>query len=244
MKTTIKELQIKGFKKTTVKGLFLTNNGKAYNYTTGNDIKPRTTGKVIINGKEHNLLKLILETFGKIPIRNGKVLFLNGNDQDFYYKNLAYAVGTHYKAPTETNLINCIRLYFAVEENFNRNNVFYKSHLEYIATKRGFIHLHSLKEFDLFLEWIKPLSQSKPEISKKHGYTVINGTNAINKYLVLLVNECLQDQENGLLQIIDFAPKPLTATEKNKKANETLKNMGSKVKIPLRKKDPNKFNGF
>lgn len=244
MKTTIKELQNKGFKKTTVKGLFLTNNGKAYNYTTGNDIKPRTTGKVIVNGKEYNLLKLILETFEKIPVRAGKILFLNGNDQDFYCKNLAYAVETHYKAPTETNIINCIRLYFEVQENFNRNNVFYKSHLEYIATKRGFIHLHNRKDFDLFLDWIKPLSQSKSEISKKHGYTVINGTNAINKYLVLLVNECLQDKQNGLLKILDFEPKPLTATEKNKKANETLKNLGSKVKIPLRKRDPNKFKGL
>lgn len=241
---TIKELQSKGFKKTTVKGLFLTNNGKAYNYTTGNDIKPRTTGKVIINGKEYNLLKLILETFEKIPVRAGKILFLNGNDKDFNYKNLAYAVGTHYKAPTETSIINCIRLYFAVEENFNRNNVFYKSHLEYIATKRGFIHLHGNNDFNLFLEWIKPLSQSKPEISKTHGYSVRNGTNAINKYLLLLVNECLQDQKNELLQIIDFKPKPLTATETNKKTNETLKNMGSKVKIPLRKTDPNKFKGL
>jgi hypothetical protein len=241
---TIKELQSKGFKKTTVKGLFLNENGKVYNHTTGNDIKPRSTGKVIINGKEYNLLKLILETFGKMPIRTGKILFLNGNYRDLYYKNLVYAVGPHSKAPTETNIINCIRLYFAVEKKFNRNNIFYKSNLEYIATKRGFIHLHGKNDFDLFLEWIKPLSQSKPEISKKHGYTVRNGTNAINKYLVLLVNECLQDQKNGLLQIIDFTPKPLTATEKNKKTNETLKNMGSKVKIPLRKTDHNKFKGL
>lgn len=244
MKMTIKELQNKGFRKTNIAGLFLTNNGIAYNNTTGNEIKPRSTGKIVINCKEYNLLKIILETFGKTPLRNGKILFLNGNNQDFYYKNLAYAVGTHYKAPTETNIINCIRLYFAVEENFNRNNVFYKSHLEYIATKRGFIHSHSLKDFDLFLDWIKPLSQSKPAISKKHGYTVINGTNAINKYLVLLVNECLQDQETGLLKTFDFKPKPLTATETNKKTNNILINMGSKVKIPIRKKDPNKFKGF
>ena len=244
MKTTIKELQNKGFKKTTVKGLFLTNNGKAHNYTTGNDIKPRSTGKVIINGKEYNLLKIILETFEKIPVRAGKILFMNGNDKDFYCKNLAYAVGTHYKAPTETNIINCIRLYFEIEKTFNRQSVFYKAHLEYIALKRGFIHLHGNKDFNLFLEWIKPLSQSKAEISQKHGYTVINGTNAINKYLVLLVNECLEDQKSGLLQIIDFAPSPPTPTEKNKKANEALKNMGLKVRIPLRKPNKNKFNGL
>jgi hypothetical protein len=245
MKMTIKELQSNGYKKTTIKGLYLTNKGKTYNYTTGNDLKPRATGKVIINGKEYNLLKLILETFKKIPVRTGKINFLNGNNQDFDFNNLEYAsTGTPHTAPTESEIIKAIRLYFEVDKNFTANNVFFKSHLKHIATKRGFIIIHTNKAFNLFLDWIEPLSQSKSITSLKQGYTVRNGTNYINKYLSLLINDCLQDYENGLLQIMDFAPNPLTATERNIKTNETLKKMGSKIQIPLRKPNKNKFNGL
>jgi len=245
MKMTIKELQSKGYKKTFIKGLYLTNKGKAYNSTTGNDLKPRASGKVIINGKEYNLLKLILETFKKIPVRTGKINFLNGNNQDFNFNNLEYAsTGTTHTAPPESEIIKAIRLYFEVDKNFTANNVFFKSHLKHIATKRGFIIIHTNKAFNLFLEWIEPQSQSKASISTKHGYTVRNGTNFINKYLSLLIKDCLQDYENEILQLLDFATKPLTTTEKNKKTNETLRNMGSKIKISLQKPSKNKYKGL
>ena len=242
---TIKELQSKGFKKSTVIGLFLTNKGKAYNYSTNNDLKVLKRGKVIVNGKEYNLAKLVLETFKKIPVRNGEIIFVNGVKTDFDFNNLEYKTPeTLYTAPPEASIINCIRLYFEVQKKFNRHSVFYKSNMKYIATKRGFIHLQSDKDFNLFLEWIKALSQSKAKISKLNGYSITNGTSAINKYLTLLVNECLQDQENGILQKKDFELKPPTATEKNKKTNETAQKMGLTFRIPLRKKAPDKFKGL
>jgi hypothetical protein len=245
MKMTIKELQSKGYKKTCIKGLYLTNKGKAYNCNTGNDLKPRATGKVIINGKEYNLLKLILETFKKIPVRTGKINFLNGNNQDFDFNNLEYAsTGTPHTAPPESEIINAIRLYFEVPKKINRQTIWFKDYLNQIAKQRGFIYLHHSNDFDLFIEWLQPFSQSKAQISKTHGYTVRNGSNIINKYLSLLINECLQDKENGILQTKDFEPNPPTATEKNKKTNETLKNLGSNIQIPLRKPNKNKYKGL
>jgi hypothetical protein len=235
MKPTIKELQSKGFRKTTIKGLYLTNNGKAYNLHTNNNLTASKLGKVTVNGKAHNLAKLVLETFKKTPVRNGKILFLNGKKQDFDFNNLKYATGTHYKAPTEASTIKCIRLYFAVSKNFTGKNIFFKLHLKDIAMKRGFDYLHKSKDFNLFLEWLTPFSKSKATISTENGYTVINGSNAINKYLELLVNECLQDYERGILKIIDFEPKPPTETEKKHQANKTLKSIGSNIQIPLRK---------
>jgi hypothetical protein len=238
MKTTIKELQSKGYKKTAIKGLFLRNNGKAYNHTTKREINPTTKGMIVFNGKYYNLSKLILATFKKIPVRNGQILFLNGNNRDFYFENLEYATGTHYSAPSEASLINCIRLYFEVQKDLTRHDILFKDYLNQIAQLRAFVYAHKCNEIDLFLDWLKPFlqSESKAEISKKHGYTVRNGTNIINKYLAMLVNECIQDQKNELLTIKDFATKPLTATQKIKLTNEALKKLGFTSKIPLRKK--------
>lgn len=242
MKATIRELQSKGYEKTSINGLFLTNKGKAYNYTTKREINPTAKGMIVFNGKQCNLSKLILETFKKIPVRSGQTVFLNGDNRDFDFTNLQYSTGIHYVAPSETDIINCVRLYFEVRKNLTRNDILFKDYLNQVAQIRGFIFLHKGNDFNLFLDWLKPFlqSQSKAKISEKHGYTVRNGTSIINKYLAMLVNECLQDQKNGLLAIKPFAAKPLTATQKIKRTNETLKKMEFNSKIPLRKKT--KFN--
>ena len=237
MKITIKELQNKGYKKTSVPGLYLTNAGKAYNYLTKRECKPTTKGQVKLSGKGYNLAKMVLETFKKEPVRTGQILFLNGNDKDFGCNNLSYAVGTHYKAPSEADLIYCIRLYFEVPKKLTRNDILFKDYLKSIAELRGFIYKHKSNEFNLFLDWLKPFtqSQSKAKISIANGYTVRNGENAINKYLGLLVKECLEDQENGILKVKQFKSKPPTKTQKLKDFQKFINENGLDIKIPLRK---------
>jgi hypothetical protein len=246
---TIREIQKQGFRKTNIIGLYIANNGLCYNYTSKKSLTI-TKGKITINGKVYNLAKIILETFCKIPVRSGQINFKNGNDQDFCFENLEYKSTIKQLPPKPADLIQCIRLYFEVDKKINTSNLFFKYYLNDIAGKRGFIYLHKANDFNLFLEWLKPIfnSQSKAEISKKHGYTVRNGTNAINKYLALLVNECLQDQENGKLTVKEFKPKPPTPTQKLKDLQKSVDEMGLKVKIPLRKSSTkevlNKFKSY
>ncbi|SHL81712.1 hypothetical protein [Flavobacterium chilense] len=237
MKVTIRELQKIGYRKTVLIGLFLSNKGKAYNYITKRECKPTASGYITFNGKTYNLAKMLLETFKKESVRAGKILFLNGNSKDFDINNISYAVGTHYTAPSEASLINCIRLYFEIPKKLTRHDIFFKDYLNRIVHLRGFICSHEGNDFNLFLEWLKPFTQSrsKAQVSVKNGYTIVNGTNAINKYLSLLVNECLKDQEAYILKINDFSPKPLTAIQKLKIANETLLQMRLTARIPLRK---------
>jgi hypothetical protein len=246
---SIRDLQKQGFRKTKINGLYITNTGLCYNSITKRSLAI-TKGKININGKAYNVAKVILETFCKIPIRNGQINFKNGNDQDFCFENLEYKSTIKQLPPKPADLIQCIRLYFEVDKKFNTSNLFFKYYLNDIVVKRGFIYLHNDNDFSLFLEWLKPIfnSQSKAEISKKQGYTVRNGTNAINKYLALLVNECLQDQENGILTVKEFKPKPPTPTQKLKDLQKSVDEMGLKVKIPLRKSSTkevlNKFKTY
>lgn len=234
---SLRELQKQGFKKSSVKGLYLSKSGKAYNQATNRPLKPSKSGHVAIFGKSYNLAKLILETYKKTPVRNGQIIFINGNNRDFDFNNVAYATGTQYKAPPESEIVNCIRLYYEVPKKLNRQNILFKYYLNEIAVKRGFIGRYRESNFILFVQWLKPFRSSvkKAEISAKNGFSTTNGTNAINQYLSLLVSECLQDQQNGILKTKDFEPKPLTATQKLKIANQSLKEMGFNARIPLRK---------
>ena len=243
VKPTIAELQKQGFFKTIVLGLYFTKSCKAYNVTTNRELKPSQSGNITISGKSYNLAKLILQKFKNFPLNNGKIIFLNGNKRDFDFNNLSYAITSNYKAPTESQIITAIRLYFKVSTGFNRQNIIFKYYLQQIAIVRGFILVRKEKDFFIFVEWLTPGTNntSKSEVSIKNGFTARNGTNSINKYLSALISDCLLDFENGILSVKDFEQKPLTQSQQIKKANQTLKELGLSTKISLRKSTPKKI---
>jgi hypothetical protein len=239
MKQSIKDLKAKGYKRTVLNGLFVNEFGNCFNQNTNRNIQPNFKGNIIINGKQHNLPKLMLLTFKKITIRNGHIHFKNGNQKDFHFENLEYSTTILQKPPKDEDLLNCIRMYFLVEKKLNKYDLLFRFYLNEIAIKRGFLQNYKDNDFELFKDWLNnnysTLSNSKQTVSKKHNYTVRNGINAINKYLNLLVKECLEDFESGLLNLNDFAPKPLTETQKRKKINLELKKMNINVIVALRK---------
>ncbi|REG93008.1 hypothetical protein [Flavobacterium aquicola] len=232
----VRELHKLGYRKTKITGLFITNAGLCYNSVSKRSLAIRK-GKTAINGKNYNVAKIVLDTFCKIPIRNGQISFKNGNDKDFYFENLDYKSTIKQLPPNETDLLQCIRFYFEIDKKLTTSNILFKCYLNEIAVKRNFIFLYKDNDFILFLEWLKPFgtNQSKAEISKTHNYSTINGTNAINKYLTMLVNECMQDFENGKLKVKEFKPKPPTKNQKLKDLQKSVNEMGLSVKIPLRK---------
>lgn len=236
---SIRELQKKGFKKTKISGLFATNNGLCYNSVSKRNLTT-TNGKITINGKAYNVAKIILETFCKIPMRSGQIVFKNGNDKDFYFKNLEYKSTIKQTAPNETDLIQCIRFYFEVDKKLNKNSLMTKYYLYEIIKKRDFNLKYKGLDFDLFLEYAKNdfwiLSNNQKAVFDKFQYTATNGKNAINKYLNLLICECLQDFENGLLKVKGFKPKPPTKTQKLRDLQKMVNECNLNVKIPLRKK--------
>jgi len=235
---SIRELQKQGFKKTKISGLYLTNKGLCYNYTSKRFLTI-TNGKTAINGKAYNVAKIILETFCKIPVRSGQINFINGNDKDFSFKNLEYKSTIKQKPPLATDLIKCIRFYFEVSKNFTTSDILYKYYLYEIIKKRGFNLKYKGIDFDLFLDYSKndfKTSNNQNNTFAKFNYTATNGKNAINKYLNLLIFECLQDFENRILKVKDFKPKPPTKTDTLRELQKKATEYGLNVKIPLRKK--------
>lgn len=234
---SIRELQKQGFKKTKVGGLYVTKNGLCYNSITKRNLTVRND-ITTINGKAYNVAKIILETFFKIPVRSGQIVFKNANNKDFSFENLEYKSTIKVEPPKETELIKIVRLYFEVSEKFKKSSFNFKYYLSQIIVKRGFEYKFKGIDFDLFLYYSKndflTLNNEKNTFAK-FNCSATNGKNAINKYLNILVNECLQDFENGLLKIKDFGSKPLTKTQKLRELQKDIQEMGLSIKIPLRK---------
>lgn len=236
---SVRELQKQGFKKTKINGLMVAKSGVCYNCVTNRKLNV-TSGKTTINGKAYNVAKIILDTFSKIPVRAGQINFINGNNKDFCFENLEYKTTTNQPPPVATDLIKCIRLYFEISKNTNPKSLLFKYYFFEIAKKRGFLwRCENSIEFDLFLEWLNTnytnKSNSVYNLGLKFGLTATNSKNAVNKYLNLLVSECLTDFTNGFLQIRDFAKPPPTKTQKIKELQKVVNEYGLNIKIPLRK---------
>ncbi|MBC5839214.1 hypothetical protein [Flavobacterium muglaense] len=234
---SIRELQKQGFKKTKIVSLYITNSGKGYNIATKKSLSI-VSGKIIANGKAYNVSKLILETFCKIPVRSGQIIFKNGNDKDFYFENLDYKNTIKQPTPNESDLIQCVRLYFEVDKKTNKRSDLLRFYISEVIKYRSFATKYTGKDFALFLEYYKTenyLTDNRNQVFEKLGFSIANGNNAINKYLNLLINECLKDFEKGVLTQKEFLkPKP-TKTQMLKQAQKTANEMGLTVKIPLRK---------
>jgi hypothetical protein len=240
---SIRELQKQGFKKTKIIGLYITNNGKGYNVATNKSLSI-VSGKIIVNGKGYNVSKLILETFCKIPVRSGQTIFKNGNNNDFCFENLAYKSTINEPAPNESDLIKCIRLYFEVDKKTNKKSDLLRFYISEVIRIRSFEVKYTGKEFNLFLEYYQTnryFMNNRKQVFEKYGFSVINGKNAINKYLNLLINDCLQDYEKGYLHQKEFLKPIPTKTQVLKKAQNAAIEMGLTVKIPLRKTTLKKF---
>lgn len=237
---SIRGLQLQGFKKTKISGLYVSKVGKAFNYNSNRLLNVTAKGTVLIDGKAHNLAKLILETFCKIENRSGQINFINGNNKDFSFENLEYKSTIIQPKPKATDLIKCIRLYFEVNKNFTTSNLLFKYYLSEIIQIRGFNLKYKGIDFDMFLDYCKSnfiiISNSQTAVFDKFNYSQTNGKNAIAYYFNLLINECLQDLQNGLLQLKEFKPKPPTKTETLRNLQTKINDFGFNIKVPLRKK--------
>jgi hypothetical protein len=230
-------------RKTKIKGLYITCEGKAWHKSAKREITPTQSGKIRFNGKMYVFTKIIGYEGKKAPKKRKRkqkqpikktVILKPGSKKEFNTTKIQ-------PAPTKKDLVKCLRLYFEISEKFTPSNILFKYFLNEIAFKRGFVFEHQKhKDFDLFLQWMQPKcifsTQNKIYLSKANGYTIAHGTNAINYFLGLLVKDCLQDLENGILKIKDFAPKPPTKTDTLRALQKKATEYGFNIKIPLRKK--------
>ena len=237
-KIYLSELKKQGFQKTKIKGLYITKNGICYNITTKRELSNRN-GKINISSKTHNVAKIIIETFKNIPIRKGQINFINGNKNDFNIENIEYKSTDKQTYPSKNDLIKCIRLYFEVDKNLKLSNINYKFYLFEIIKMRGFNLKYQENDFKVFIEYFNSdlglLYNNQKTVFKKFNYSVTNGKNAINKYLNLLIKECISDFETGILKLKDY--KNPIKPKKLKYLQTTINENNLTLKKPFKKEN-------
>ena len=81
-------IQTQIFYQTALKEISVTKAGTVRNNKTGKLLTVGERGYFILNQKPHNLPKLQLQTFQKIPIKSGRINFIDGDKNNYHFENI------------------------------------------------------------------------------------------------------------------------------------------------------------
>lgn len=138
----------------------------------------------------------MLETFKKIPIRNGRIVFIDGNKQNYFIDNLEYQTQlANVEQPKADDILNVINFYFGFDPLKNLNNVFkYRTYLSTVLTMRNFFEKYQKeKNLALFKEYTDVFAPDYYNLSKTHNVTVLESKRTINFFLNKLIEDCKND---------------------------------------------------
>ncbi len=83
-------IQTQIFYQTALKEISVTKAGTVRNNKTGKLLTVGERGYFILNQKPHNLPKLQLQTFQKIPIKSGRINFIDGDKNNYHFENIIW----------------------------------------------------------------------------------------------------------------------------------------------------------
>jgi len=241
---TEKELKKEGFKLIeNYNYLYINVNGKVYSTKTRKYIQPTARNYIKAGQKYINVPKVVLMAFKNEPIRNGKILYIDGNTANLSHVNIKYSrlfTNEQTKKVNNTDLMTSIRCYFEVEQKFKiRDNFKTRLFLKSILEKRAFFLRHKkIQGIEVYLTYLgKHLFEQKSiaYTAKEHSLPVRDCLVIVNSFTNILITEILQDLENGILYIHGYLPKLPTKTDEIKQINEYLTSKGQTA-LPLRKK--------
>ena len=97
--------------KTKLKGISVSKSGLVKNTISQKVLKTGKRGYFIFDGKNINLAKLMIETFYGIKCKTGRVVFKDGNKENFSYNNLEYnSKFNRVEKPNEIDLLNILKV--------------------------------------------------------------------------------------------------------------------------------------
>ncbi|MBV6880938.1 hypothetical protein NG800_012955 [Epilithonimonas ginsengisoli] len=167
--------------------------GTVTNIRTNKIFKVGKRGYFTYKDKPINLAKLMLETFKKIPIRNGHIIFKDGNKKNYNLSNLEYQTKLSIvEPPTETDIINVINYYCRHDKMVNLRNAFkYRVNLLTVLSLRNFfIEYKGTQNLDVFKDYAAAFAPGFYTLSKKNNITVLESKRTIYYFLNKLIADC------------------------------------------------------
>lgn len=181
---------------TKIKGISINQSGIVYNTISEKQLTISQRGYFTFNGKVYNLPKLLLETFKNIPVRNGRIIFKDGNKTNFNIDNLDYQTKlAELEQPKNEDIINVINYYFAHDPIKNLNNVFkYRTHLSTVLAIRDFFKVYQNESnLNIFKDYSDIFTPGYYNLSKIHKITVLEAKRTIFYFLNKLIDDCKKD---------------------------------------------------
>lgn len=237
---SITELIQRGFKK--VHGLnylFINQTGTIYSFKTGKYLRQTRKNCIRQQNVYLNVHKLILEAFTGQMYKSGKIVSIDGNNDNLSPHNLRYASLFNHATRHKVNTINlkiAIRCYFDVEKKYKVNDTpKTRLYLQAIAEKRRFFDdRKGTPQIEVFKTYLKGTINNITKTAKAHELTALDCANIVNSFKNLLIDDILHDYKAGILFRHGYFVKKLTQTEALSKWNKYVRSYGLKP-LPLRK---------
>lgn len=170
--------------------------GSVTNIKTKKILKISKRGYFFNGSTPINLPKLMLETFKKIPVRNGHIVYKDGNKTNYNLSNLEYQTKLAIiEPPAETDILNVINYYCRFNTLSNLKDVFkYRMNLLTVINVRNFFTENiDVQNIAVFKDYAAAFAPGFYTLSKKHKITVLESKRTIYFFLNKLIADCKND---------------------------------------------------
>lgn len=209
IKTT--ELRALGFKPVAqYPEIWINEKGLVYSIAKTRYLKPNSRNLIpLAQGGYLNIAKAILQEFAGQKIReSANVVYIDGCKNNLSPRNLKYKRLFEGTPPTvnQTDLINAIRCFYAIESGFKANNLLSRIYLsEMLVETPEFIKANCKKNgFEVFRTHILNPENSIVATAKAHNIKIKDCTHIVNTLLNELTAYILSQLELGLLTQYPF----------------------------------------
>ena len=181
---------------TSISDIHIDRLGTVTNIRTNKIFKVGKRGYFTYKDKPINLPKLMLETFKKNPVRNGHIIFKDGNKANYNLSNLEYQTKLAIVSPpTEIDILNVINYYCRHDKLDNLRDVFrYRMNLFAVLSVRSFFNEYKgSQNLDVFKDYVTAYAPGFNTLSKKHKITILESKRTIYFFLNKLISDCKTD---------------------------------------------------
>lgn len=230
------DLKVKGYKPVKdYKGLYINQIGEVYNLKTGKYHKLTARNYVIIDKRPLNVPKLVLQAFKGQKVRNGHIVYIDGNKRNLSPKNLKYAQIYPASCSVQIDypkLLSAIRCYIEVKKSFTAKcKIVTPLYLSIITDKRGTFLGKLSFEKEIFKTYVNGFLTNYTQTAQNHGLTFRDASIIINSEINALSNEVESDKKAGKLTILPYFHEP-TKKQKRDFIEKYCKEKGIEVPPP------------
>lgn len=178
--------------------VFISKNGIVIDCKSEKILKICNRGYFTIDKKKYNLPKIMMLLFRNEAIKNGRIVFLNNDINDYSIDNIKYKSNVKKEIkPDRKLIIKLIRYYYPEPNIININDVYkFRMQMELIAKIRNeFTDNIDLIKNDVITKYLTAPYPSIYLISKMTGLSVSDTRNYVYNFINNMIQNCIVENK-------------------------------------------------